>query len=191
MPRPLRRVLVDTNILLRMLNRITLFVVQPPTQLRIYTTKISPSSSVPKHAEFWNVATRPADQMELGLTHRGGGGGRALPESSIEKLLPHYPYSGIYSAWKTCTDHSGKASVMMPPRATMSVYSVGCPHLIPPISSAPTSPRFTHLQLGPSWATVLSSRRPSRTAIPITIPIHGTRPQSQRLRTLPLTRLAP
>jgi len=60
--------------------------------------------SVPQNiAEFWNVATRPADQNGLGLSHE-----EALQEvASIEKLLTLLPdIPAIYAAWKEIvSDH--------------------------------------------------------------------------------------
>ena len=92
------RVLVDTNILLRS--------VQPNHPLCSQAThavakfirqKDAVFFCAQNIAEFWNVATRPADRNGLGLSAE-----EALQEvSSIEKslaLLPDVP--AIYSAWK-------------------------------------------------------------------------------------------
>jgi len=75
-------------------------------------------------AEFWNVATRPADQNRLGLTHE-----EALPElASIEKLLTLLPdIPAIYAVWKEIErDQRVQGVKVYDARlvATMSVYSV-------------------------------------------------------------------
>ncbi len=75
-------------------------------------------------AEFWNVATRPADQNGLGLTHE-----EALQEvASIEKLLTLLPdIPAIYAVWKEIErDQRVQGVKVYDARlvATMSVYSV-------------------------------------------------------------------
>jgi predicted nucleic acid-binding protein len=92
------RVLVDTNILLRS--------VQPNHPLcsqathavsKLIRQKDAVFFCAQNIAEFWNVATRPADRNGLGRSPE-----EALQEvSNIEKsltLLPDAP--AIYSAWK-------------------------------------------------------------------------------------------
>jgi predicted nucleic acid-binding protein len=92
------RVLVDTNVLLRS--------AQPNHSLSSQATQ-SVSRLIRQRdavffcsqniAEFWNVATRPADKNSLGLSHE-----EVLQEvSSIEDLLTLLPdIPGIYAAWK-------------------------------------------------------------------------------------------
>ena len=75
-------------------------------------------------ADFWNVATRPADQNGLGLTHE-----EALQEvASIEKLLTLLPdIPAIYAVWKEIVrDQRVQGVKVYDARlvATMSVYSV-------------------------------------------------------------------
>jgi predicted nucleic acid-binding protein len=93
------RVLVDTNILLRS--------AQPNHPLSSQATHavsrlIRRGDAVffcPQNiAEFWNVATRPADKNGLGLSHEEVLQEVAIIESLLT-LLPDIP--GIYTAWKT------------------------------------------------------------------------------------------
>src|SRR6266436_7972092 len=131
------RVLVDTNILHRS--------AQPNHPLCTKATQAVSKLIRQKDAvffcsqniaDFWNVATRPADQNGLGLTHE-----EALQEvASIEKLLTLLPdIPAIYAAWKE--------------RASS--------HSTPLISSATaTSPRFNHPQFSPSFVSVRSSPPP-------------------------------
>src|ERR1019366_4103185 len=75
-------------------------------------------------AEFWNVATRPADRNGLGLSHE-----EVLQEvSSIEKLLTLLPdIPAIYAAWKEIvSDHKVQGVRVYDARlvATMNVYAV-------------------------------------------------------------------
>ena len=92
------RVLVDTNILLRS--------VQPNHPLCSQAThavakfirqKDAVFFCAQNIAEFWNVATRPAERNGLGLSPED-----ALREvSNIEKLLTLLPdVPAIYTAWK-------------------------------------------------------------------------------------------
>ena len=92
------RVLVDTNISLR--------IAQPTHPLCAQATQAVSKLIRQKDAvffcsqniaEFWNVATRPADLNGLGLSHE-----EVLQEvSSIERLLPLLPdIPAIYPAWK-------------------------------------------------------------------------------------------
>src|ERR1019366_6199859 len=98
------RVLVDTNILLRS--------AQPQHPLcsqatfavaKLLRQKDSVFFCAQNIAEFWNVATRPADRNGLGFSHE-----EVLQEvSSIEKLLTLLPdIPAIYAAWKEIvSDH--------------------------------------------------------------------------------------
>jgi len=119
------RVLVDTNILLRS--------VQPNHPLCSQATHavsklIRQKDAVffcPQNiAEFWNVATRPAERNGLGMSPE-----EALQEvSNIEKsltLLPDVP--AIYTAWKQIVAaHKVKGVKVYDARlaAIMSVYAV-------------------------------------------------------------------
>jgi len=119
------RVLVDTNILLRS--------VQPNHPLcsqatHAVTKLIRQKDAVffcPQNiAEFWNVATRPAERNGLGMSPE-----EALQEvSNIEKsltLLPDVP--AIYTAWKQIVAaHKVKGVKVYDARlaAIMSVYAV-------------------------------------------------------------------
>jgi predicted nucleic acid-binding protein len=131
------RVLVDTNILLRS--------VQPNHPLcsqathavaKLIRQKDSVFFCAQNIAEFWNVATRPAERNGLGLSPE-----EALQEvRNIEKsltLLPDVP--AIYSAWKQIVAaHQVKGVKVYDARlvAIMNVYARTCLHLIPQISSA-------------------------------------------------------
>ncbi len=119
------RVLVDTNILLRS--------VQPNHPLcsqatHAVTKLIRQKDAVffcPQNiAEFWNVATRPAERNGLGMSPE-----EALQEvSNIEKsltLLPDVP--AIYTAWKQIVAaHKVKGVKVYDARlaAIMNVYAV-------------------------------------------------------------------
>ena len=119
------RVLVDTNILLRS--------VQPNHPLcsqatHAVTKLIRQKDAVffcPQNiAEFWNVATRPAERNGLGMSPE-----EALQEvSNIEKsltLLPDVP--AIYTAWKQIVAaHKVKGVKVYDARlaAIMSVYAI-------------------------------------------------------------------
>ena len=92
------RVLVDTNILLRS--------AQPnhpqSSQATLFASRLIRQGDAlffcsQNVAEFWNVATRPADKNGIGLSHE-----EALREvSSIEGLLTLLPdIPAIYTAWK-------------------------------------------------------------------------------------------
>lgn len=119
------RVLVDTNILLRS--------AQPGHPLcsqatRAVSTLIRQRDAVffcPQNiAEFWNVATRPADRNGLGLSHE-----EVLHEvSSIEKLLILLPdVPAVYAAWKEIVrDHKVQGVKVYDARlvATMNIYMV-------------------------------------------------------------------
>lgn len=119
------RVLVDTNILLRS--------VQPNHPLcsqatqavsKLIRQKDAVFFCAQNIAEFWNVATRPADRNGLGLSPE-----EVLQEvSNIEKslmLLPDVP--AIYSAWKQIVAaHKVQGVKVYDARlaAIMSVYAV-------------------------------------------------------------------
>ncbi len=119
------RVLVDTNILLRS--------AQPSHPLcsqasRAVSKLIRQRDAVffcsQNIAEFWNVATRPADRNGLGLSHE-----EALQEvSSIERLLTLLPdIPEVYTAWKEIVrDHKVQGVKVYDARliATMNVYAV-------------------------------------------------------------------
>jgi predicted nucleic acid-binding protein len=75
-------------------------------------------------AEFWNVATRPADLNGLGLLHE-----EALREvSSIEKLLSLLPeVPAVYTAWKEIVRENRVQGVKVYDArlvAIMTVYAV-------------------------------------------------------------------
>ena len=119
------RVLVDTNILLRS--------AQPNHPLCSQATRavaklIRREDAVffcsQNIAEFWNVATRPADLNGLGLSHQ-----EALQEvSSVEKLLTLLPdIPAIYAAWKEVVkDYKVQGVKVYDARlvATMNIYAV-------------------------------------------------------------------
>lgn len=119
------RVLVDTNILLRS--------AQPNHPLSSQATHavsklIRQQDAVffcsQNIAEFWNVATRPAELNGLGLSHE-----EVLQEvSNIEKLLTLLPdVPAIYAAWKQIVkDHRVQRVKVSDARlvATMNVYAV-------------------------------------------------------------------
>lgn len=121
----MKRVLVDTNILLRS--------AQPNHPLSQQATHavsqlIRQGDGVffcsQTIAEFWNVATRPSDRNGLGLSHE-----EALQEvSSIEKLLTLLPdIPAIYPAWKELVrDHKVQGVKVYDARmvATMNIYAV-------------------------------------------------------------------
>jgi predicted nucleic acid-binding protein len=92
------RVLVDTNILLRSAQPNHPLCSQATSAVsRLMRQEEAVCFCSQNIAEFWNVATRPADMNGLGLSHE-----EVLEEvSSIEKLLTLLPdVPAIYSAWK-------------------------------------------------------------------------------------------
>jgi len=119
------RVLVDTNILLRS--------AQPNHPLSAQATRavsklLRQDDEVffcsQNIAEFWNVATRPADQNGLGLSPE-----EALQEvGSIERLLTLLPdVPAIYGVWKEIVrDHQVRGVKVYDARivAIMKVYAV-------------------------------------------------------------------
>ena len=119
------RVLVDTNILLRSAQPNHPFCAQATHAVsKLIRQKDAVFFCSQNVAEFWNVATRPADQNGLGLSHE-----EALQEvSSIEKLLTLLPdIPAIYSAWKEIVrDHKVQGVKVYDARlvATMNVYAV-------------------------------------------------------------------
>jgi predicted nucleic acid-binding protein len=106
-------------------NQITHFVRKPRTQSRNLSGKSRPSFLCPQNiAEFWNVATRPAELNGLGLSHE-----EVLDEvSSIESLLTLLPdVPAIYATWKQIVkDHRVQGVKVYDARlvATMTVYAV-------------------------------------------------------------------
>ena len=119
------RVLLDTNILLRS--------AQPNHPLCSQATRAVSKLIRQKDAvffcsqniaEFWNVATRPADRNGLGLSHE-----EVLHEvGSIERLLTLLPdVPAIYAAWKEIVrDHKVQGVKVFDARlvATMNVYAI-------------------------------------------------------------------
>lgn len=119
------RVLLDTNILLRS--------AQPnhplcPQAARAVSKLIRQKDAVffcsQNIAEFWNVATRPADRNGLGLPHE-----EVLREvHDIERLLTLLPdIPAIYTAWKEIVrDYRVQGVKVFDARlvATMKVYSI-------------------------------------------------------------------
>jgi len=119
------RVLVDTNILHRSAQpNHPLCTKATQAVSRLIRQKDGVFFCSQNIAEFWNVATRPADQNGLGLTHE-----EALQEvASIEKLLTLLPdIPAIYAVWKEIVrDRRVQGVKVYDARlvATMSVYSV-------------------------------------------------------------------
>jgi predicted nucleic acid-binding protein len=119
------RVLVDTNVVVR--------GAQPNHPLWAQSTRAvsrlirqgdAPFYCSQNIAEFWNVATRPADLNGLGLSHE-----EALREvSGIEMLLSLLPdVPAVYTAWKEIVrDNRVQGVKVYDARlvAIMSVYSV-------------------------------------------------------------------
>jgi predicted nucleic acid-binding protein len=92
------RVLVDTNILLRSAQPTHPLCAQATYAVsKLIWQKDAVFFCSQNIAEFWNVATRPADLNGLGLSHK-----EVLQEvSSIERLLTLLPdIPAIYPAWK-------------------------------------------------------------------------------------------
>ena len=119
------RVLVDTNILLRsaqpnhpqssQATQSVSRLIRQGDQLFFCSQNI---------AEFWNVATRPADKNGLGLSHA-----QVLREvNSIESLLTLLPdIPAIYTAWKAIVrDHQVQGVKVYDARlaALMNVYAI-------------------------------------------------------------------
>jgi predicted nucleic acid-binding protein len=119
------RVLVDTNILLRSAQ---------PNHPQSSQATLSVSRLIRQGdalffcsqniAEFWNVATRPADKNGIGLSHE-----EALREvSSIEDLLTLLPdIPAIYTAWKAVVrDYQVQGVKVYDARlvALMNVYAI-------------------------------------------------------------------
>jgi predicted nucleic acid-binding protein len=119
------RVLVDTNILLRSAQANHPLCSQAT---RAVSSLIRRSDAVffcsQNIAEFWNVATRPADMNGLGLSPE-----EAFQEvNSIERLLTLLPdISGVYTAWKEIVrEYKVQGVKVYDARlvATMNVYAV-------------------------------------------------------------------
>jgi predicted nucleic acid-binding protein len=119
------RVLVDTNILLRSAQpNHPLFHQATHTVSKLIRQKDAVFFCSQNIAEFWNVATRPADLNGLGLSHE-----EVLQEvGSIETLLTLLPdIPAIYAAWKEIVrDHKVRGVKVYDARlvATMNVYAV-------------------------------------------------------------------
>lgn len=119
------RVLVDRNILLRSVQpNHPLFAQATHAVARLIRQNDAVFFCAQNIAEFWNVATRPADRNGLGLSPE-----EVLQEvSNIEKaltLLPDVP--AIYAAWKqSVTAHKVRGVKVYDARlvAVMSVYGV-------------------------------------------------------------------
>ena len=92
------RVLVDTNILLRSAQPTHPLCAQATQAVsKLIRQKDAVFFCSQNNAEFWNVATRPADLNGLGSSHE-----EVLQEvSSIERLLTLLPdIPAVYPAWK-------------------------------------------------------------------------------------------
>lgn len=119
------RVLVDTNILLRSAQPNHPLCPQATHAVsKLIRQKDALFFCCQNMAEFWNVATRPAESNGLGLSHE-----EVIQEvSSIENLLTILPdIPAIYSAWKEIVrDHKVQGVKVYDARlvATMKVYSV-------------------------------------------------------------------
>jgi predicted nucleic acid-binding protein len=119
------RVLVDTNILLRCAQpNHPLFYQATQAVSKLLRQEESVFSCPQIIAEFWNVATRPADRNGLGFSRE-----EVLREvASIEEsltLLPDVP--AIYAAWKHLVyDYQVQGVKVYDARlvAVMSVYAV-------------------------------------------------------------------
>jgi predicted nucleic acid-binding protein len=119
------RVLVDTNILLRSAQPNHLLCHQATHAVSKLLRQNESVFFCPQNiAEFWNVATRPAERNGLGFSHE-----EALREiNSIEEslsLLPEVP--AIYTAWKRIVhDYKVQGVKVYDARlvAVMSVYAV-------------------------------------------------------------------
>jgi predicted nucleic acid-binding protein len=116
----LRRILVDTNILLRSAQPN-----HPLCTLSVQAVSKLLRQNAPQNiAEFWNVATRPVEVNGLGLSL-----GEALQEiagiESLLTLLPDIP--AIYPVWKQLVrDHGVRGVKVYDARlvAIMTVYAV-------------------------------------------------------------------
>jgi predicted nucleic acid-binding protein len=119
------RVLVDTNILLRSAQPNHPLCAQATHAVsKLIRQKDAVFFCSQNIAEFWNVATRPADQNGFGLSQE-----EVLQEvSSIEKLLTLLPdIPPIYTAWKEIVgNHKVQGVKVYDARlvATMNVYAV-------------------------------------------------------------------
>ncbi len=119
------RVLVDTNILLRSAQPTHPLCAQATQAVsKLIRQKDAVFFCSQNIAEFWNVATRPADLNGLGLSHE-----EVLQEvSSIERLLTLLPdIPAIYPAWKEIVaDNKVQGVKVYDARlvAIMTVYAV-------------------------------------------------------------------
>src|SRR5271165_5881696 len=147
------RVLVDTNILLRSAQPNHPLCPQATHAVsKLIRQKDAVFFSPQNIAEFWNVATRPADLNGLGLSHE-----EVLHEvSSIEKLLTLLPdVPAIYTAWKEIVrDHKVQGVKVYDARlvATMNVYAVENVLTFNALTSSATatSPLFIPLSCSPN-----------------------------------------
>ena len=120
------RVLVDTNVLLRSSQPThTLCSQATPAVTKLIRQEEAVFYCPQNIAEFWNVATRPAERNGLGLSHE-----EVLEEvSTIERLLSLLPdIPAIYTTWKQIVrDYRVQGVRVYDARlvATMSVYGVG------------------------------------------------------------------
>jgi predicted nucleic acid-binding protein len=119
------RVLIDTNILLRSVQpNHPLFAQATGAVAKLIRRKDGVFFCSQNIAEFWNVATRPADQNGLGLSHD-----EVLRElASIERLLTLLPdIPSVYSAGKEIVRVQKVQGVKVYDArlvATMTVYAV-------------------------------------------------------------------
>jgi predicted nucleic acid-binding protein len=119
------RVLVDTNILLRSAQPTHPLSSQATSAVsKLLRQEDAVFFCAQNIAEFWNVATRPAEVNGLGLSHE-----EALQEvASIESLLTLLPdIPAIYPVWKRLVqDHRVQGVKVYDARlvAVMSVYLI-------------------------------------------------------------------
>jgi predicted nucleic acid-binding protein len=118
------RVLVDTNILLRSAQPTHPLCAQATQAVsKLIRQKDSVFFCSQNIAEFWNVATRPADLNGLGLSHE-----QVLQEVSIGRLLTLLPdIPALYPAWKEIVaDNKVQGVKVYDARlvAIMTVYAV-------------------------------------------------------------------
>lgn len=118
------RVLVDTNILLRSAQPTHPLCAQATQAVsKLIRQKDAVFFCSQNIAEFWNVATRPADLNGLGLSHE-----QVLQEVSIGRLLTLLPdIPALYPAWKEIVaDNKVQGVKVYDARlvAIMTVYAV-------------------------------------------------------------------
>src|ERR1700685_2750239 len=120
------RVLVDTNILLRSAQPTHPLCAQATQAVsKLIRQKDAVFFCSQNIAEFWNVATRPADLNGLGLSHEEA----LLEVSSIERLLTLLPdVPAVYNVWKEIViEYKVQGVKVYDARliASMMVYDVG------------------------------------------------------------------